>query len=185
MCHSLHPVGGDTRSKSNNTFCPLFLDSSHIPLREASARPNRYAALQSINPQPWRFTNDSLGLPHAHSMSVCLFLWVSVVCDAFFSTCLSTCFAHAACFVFGSVFITTFWYSFFFFYEFKRQLFHGAYWCTHNPAHMPILLFHQHLYYSDSYVCVSKNVYAFPSSSIFIHIYRHIHMHGLCSVVNL
>ena len=32
-------------------------------------------------------------------------------------------------------------------------------------------------------VCVSKHVYAFLSSSIFIHTYRHIHMYGLCSVL--
>ena len=37
----------------------------------------------SVNPQPWQFTNNSLGLPHAHSLSVCLFLWVCVVCVCF------------------------------------------------------------------------------------------------------
>ena len=39
----------------------------------------------SVNSQPWRFacfTNNSLGLPHAPSLSVCLFLWVCVVCGA-------------------------------------------------------------------------------------------------------
>ena len=39
-------------------------------------------ALPSVNLQPWRFTNNSLGLPPAHSLSVCLFLWVCVVCGA-------------------------------------------------------------------------------------------------------
>jgi len=29
---------------------------------------------RSVNPQPWRSTNNSLGLPHAQSLSVCLFL---------------------------------------------------------------------------------------------------------------
>ena len=33
---------------------------------------------RSVNPQPWRFTNNNLGLPHAPSLSVCLFLWVCV-----------------------------------------------------------------------------------------------------------
>jgi len=28
--------------------------------------------IQSVNLKPWYFTNDSLGLPHAHSFSVCL-----------------------------------------------------------------------------------------------------------------
>ena len=37
----------------------------------------------------------------------------------------------------------------------------------------------------NSCVCVSKNVYTFPSSSIFIHTYRHIHMYDLCSVLFL
>jgi len=39
--------------------------------------------LPSVNPQPWRSTNNSLGLPHAHSLSVCLFPWVYVVCVCF------------------------------------------------------------------------------------------------------
>jgi len=37
-------------------------------------------ARRSVNPQPWRFTNNSLGLPHAHSFSVCLFSCVCVMC---------------------------------------------------------------------------------------------------------
>jgi len=40
---------------------------------------------------------------------------------------------------------------------------------------MPILLFHLHLLFSNPCLCVFKHVYAFPSSSIFIHVYRHIH----------
>jgi len=83
MCHSLHPIGGDTRSTSNDTVYPFFLVSSHIPLREASAQPNCCVALRSVNSQPWRFTNNSLGLPYAHSLSVCLYLWVCVVCACF------------------------------------------------------------------------------------------------------
>jgi len=50
---------------------------------------------------------------------------------------------------------------------------------------MPILFFHLHLHFSNSCVCVSEHVYAFPSSPIFIHIYRHIHMYGLYSVLYL
>ena len=37
----------------------------------------------SVNPKPWRFTNNNLGLPHAHSLSVCLYLWVCVLCVCF------------------------------------------------------------------------------------------------------
>jgi len=76
-------------------------------------------------------------------------------------------------------------YFCFFLYNFKRHLCHGAYWCTHNHAHMPILFFHLHLHFSNSCLWVSKHVHAFPSSPIFIHIYRHIHMYGLCSVLYL
>ena len=35
----------------------------------------------------------------------------------------------------------------------------------------------------NSCVCVITHVYAIPSSSIFIHTYRHLHMYGLCSVL--
>ena len=59
----------------------------------------------------------------------------------FLSTWISTCVARAACFVFGSVFITTFLFSFFLFYKLNRHLCHGAYWYTHNHAHKPRLLF--------------------------------------------
>jgi len=44
-------------------------------------------------------------------------------------------------------------------------------------AHMPILLFRLHFHLCNSCVCVCKLVHTLPSSSIFIHIYRHIHMY--------
>jgi len=55
----------------------------------------------------------------------------------------------------------------------------------HDPALMPILVLHLHLPFSYSGLCVFKHVYAFPSSSIFIHMYRHIHMYICfdCSVM--
>jgi len=124
------------------------------------------------------------------------------------------------CFVSCSLLI--FLFSFFLFYQVNRHLCHGAYWCTHNPAHvprlLPIYIFISHLpptsrtlmlasKYTyifqyillpllfeplvplcvlirvNSCVCVSQHVYAFPSSSIFIHTYRHPHMYVLCSVL--
>ena len=39
-----------------------------------------------------------------------------------------------------SLIITISLFDFFFFCRFNRHLCHGAYWCTHNPAHMPKLL---------------------------------------------
>jgi len=45
--------------------------------------------------------------------------------------------------------------------------------------------FHLHLHLSNSCVCVSKHIYAFPSSSILIQIYYHIHKYVLCPVLYL
>jgi len=67
LCHTLTPSTRHVRELDKIVF-------RNIPPREASARTKRCAALQSVNPQPWRFTNDSLGLPHAHSFFVCRFL---------------------------------------------------------------------------------------------------------------
>jgi len=53
-------------------------------------------ALSSVNHQPWRFTNNSLGLPHTHSLSVCLFSLVCVVCVCFL-LCLSVYLCFARC----------------------------------------------------------------------------------------
>ena len=39
--------------------------------------------LLSVNPQSGRFTNNSLSVPHAHSLSVCLFLSICDVCVCF------------------------------------------------------------------------------------------------------
>ena len=52
--------------------------------------------IRSVNPQPWRFANKSLGLLHAHSLSDCLFLWVCVVC-VFFLLYLSFYLSCARC----------------------------------------------------------------------------------------
>jgi len=52
---------------------------------------SRLVGVPIVNPQPWRFTNNSTGLPRAHSVSmslcrvcmlsslpVCLFVWLFV-----------------------------------------------------------------------------------------------------------
>ena len=43
---------------------------------------SRLLRVPSVNAQPWRFTNNSLGLPHAHFFSIYLFLcvWFGCVC---------------------------------------------------------------------------------------------------------
>jgi len=79
--------------------------------------------------------------------------------------------------VFCSIFITILLFSFFFFYTFNRHLCHGAYWCTHNLAHIFILRFLLYFYFCNSCVCVCQLLNTLPSSSILIHIYRHIYMY--------
>jgi len=81
----------------------------------------------------------SVSLTHLPYLFACFYESVSCV-YAFFSTCFSTCVARAACFEFGSVSITTFVFSFSFFYQFNRHLCHDAYSCTHKSANMPKLL---------------------------------------------
>ena len=130
---------------------------------------------RSVNPLPWRFTNKSLGLPHAPSLSVCLFLWVCVLCVCFllylsFYLCCARC-----------IFCVLFHIHNTFFLKFDRNLCHSASWCTHNPAHVSIHLFHPHFRFSNPCICICQHVYAFPSSSTFIHTNRHIRMYGLCS----
>ena len=60
----------------------------------------------------------------------------------------------------------------------------------HILIHPPALLFEPlvplcGLLRVNSCGCVSQHAYAFFSSSIFIHTYRHLHMYGLCSVLCL
>jgi len=118
-------------------------------------------------------------------LSVCLFLWVCVVCVCFllymsFSLCCERCVVcvrfcihnHLSVFFLLSLRIQ---------YVSLVQL--SCY--THNPAHMSVLLFYLHVYYSDSCVCVSKGAYTFPCCSIFVHIYHHFYMYCLCYVVYL
>jgi len=58
----------------------------------------------------------------------------------------------------------------------SKQVFGRCSWYTHDPAQMSTLLSYLHVYFSNSCVCVSEPVYAFPSASIFVHIYHHFHV---------
>jgi len=106
----------------------------------------------------------------------CFYESVSCV-YTFLSACISFCVARAPCFVFCSIFITTFWVSFFVFYKFNRHLSHGAYWCTHRLANISIFIFRLHFHLSTSCIRVYQRVYALPSSSKFKYNYRYIHLH--------
>jgi len=142
-------------------------------------------ALRGVNPQPWRFTNNSLGLPPAHSFSVCLFSWVCVVC-VYFLLYLSFYLCCERCVVFTYFCIRN--HLFVLFLLFLRIRLMDLARCScyaHDPAHMSVLLFYLHVYYSNSCVCVSKHVYANPSSSISVRIYDHLHMYCSCYVLHL
>jgi len=56
-----------------NSYATLLLHSNSPPSRVRNSLTVEWA-LPSVNPQPLHFINNSLGLPHAPSLSVCLFL---------------------------------------------------------------------------------------------------------------
>jgi len=65
-----------------NPYYPCLIFIHYIRLR-VHWHGLRQVGVWSVNPQPWRFTNNSLGLPDAPFLSVCLFPWVWVVCVCF------------------------------------------------------------------------------------------------------
>jgi len=142
-------------------------------------------ALPSVNPQPWCFTNESLSLPYAHSLSFCLFLWICVICACFllylsFYLCCERWVAFADFCIHNHLF-----FLFLLFLPIRYIPLARCSCYMYNPAHMSVLLFYLHVYYSNSCVCVSKHVYVTASSSIFVHIYSHFHMYCLCYVLYL
>jgi len=132
--------------------------------------------LRRVNPQPWRFTNNNLGLPHVHSLFVGLFPWICVVCVCFLLY-LSVYLCCARCVFCALFYISTPFFFLFLLYKFNRHLCHGAYWCTHSLSHMPTLLFLLHFNLRISCVCVCQLVYALSSSCTWIYNHRHIHMY--------
>ena len=100
----------------------------------------------------------------------CFYESVSCVYAAF-STYLCTCDARAACFVFCSISLTALLFSF----SFSTNLI-DTYVTVPIDVRISLRIClkyfsHFHLHFSNSCVCVSKHVYAFPSSPILIHIY--------------
>jgi len=51
--------------------------------------------------------------------------------------------------VFCCILLPIFFFPFFCFYKFNTHSCHGVYWCTHNPAHMPVLFFQLYLPFSN------------------------------------
>jgi len=118
----------------------------------------------------------SVSLTHIPDLFNCFYESVSCV-YTFFSTCLSICVLCTAYFVCCSIFITTFFISFFFVYKFNRHLCHGAYWFTRSLACMPIFQSRLHLHSSNSCVCACQLVCTLFSFSTFIYNHRHIHVY--------
>jgi len=115
----------------------------------------------------------SVSLTHLPCLFACFYESVSRV-YAVFSTCLSTCVARAACFVFGSISLTAFLFSFFSSYKINRHLCHGACWCAHNPANMPTLVSHLRIIsLIPAYVCPNMYTHSppLPYSYTFITIF--------------
>jgi len=79
-----------TNKKTKKTKKTIICSKSPISsVAESSGFASCSICLRNLNPQPWRFSNNSIGLPPAHSLYICLFYEsVSCVC-ALFSTCLS------------------------------------------------------------------------------------------------
>jgi len=80
----------------------------------------------------------------------------------------------------GFAFITTFLFSFFFPCEFDPYLWYGAcYIC--DPAHMSVLPFYVHVYYSNSCICVFKHVCVPASCLCCVMLSTYTHVFVLCS----
>jgi len=152
----------------------------------------------------------SVSLAHIPCLFACLYESVSCLYD-FFSTCLSTCVASAAWFLFGFVIAgvpssqalagvwSPLWEEYIYLYIkldhlfvlfllFLRIQYISLVRCScyaYDHTHMSVLIFYLHVYYSDSWVCVSKHVEGFPSFSIFVHIHRHFHVYCLYCVLYL
>jgi len=76
---SRHPPLAPFTSQSHTPCKRTFQCAPNTPLNVVLTCPRGGFSRLSVSPQLWRFTNNSLGLPHAHSLSVCLFLSVCVV----------------------------------------------------------------------------------------------------------
>ena len=95
-----------------------------------------------------------------NSFSICIFISLipAYVClnmhthfpSLPYSYTIIAIFVCMLCVVFSTY--TLFLFPFFFIYKLNRPPCHGAYWCTHNPAHMCILFFHLHLHFFKSII---------------------------------
>ena len=110
-----HPFTSQSHPPHSVKWIFVLWCSPNIPLRECDYIDWRHNMLdvsfelRSVNPQPWRFTNNSFGLPHAQSFSVCLSSWVYIVCICFLLyLSVYLCFARCACCVLLHIHFTFF-----------------------------------------------------------------------------
>ena len=142
----------------------LFTSVPQIFLSESYGHPWGSLHNPSVNLQPWRFTHNSLGLPHTQSLCVCLSLWVYVV-----SVCFLLYLAVYLCFercVFN-VLLDIHWK----FFIFKNYIY------INGVAHIILLvwlyLFHQHFW--KFYSCVY--ILRWPTRNVFIYTCTYINTH--------
>jgi len=153
-----------------------FISVPQIFLSESCGFVSCSVCLQSVNPQSWHFTNNSLGLPLAYSLSVCLFLWICVVCVCFllylsFYMCCERCVVCGYFCIQNHLFVLFLLSLWIWYIPVVR-----CSWYMYDPAHMSVLLFYLNVYYSHSCVCVSKHVYV-PASCLccdLLSIYTHV-----------
>jgi len=69
--HLLAPIEVARKNEIQSWVCNIFAlrDGDYIDSRHNML--DVWFELWSVNPQPWHFTNNSFGLPHAHSFSPC------------------------------------------------------------------------------------------------------------------
>jgi len=70
-----HTLTHSTRHVSTlDKIVSKYSSQSHAPITESISCMRSSVRVPSVNSQPWRCTNNSLGLPPTHSLCVCLFL---------------------------------------------------------------------------------------------------------------
>jgi len=175
--HSIHQLGVDRAS--------VLWEEYYYSSQSTLARSTPSWCMECESPT-LALTNNSLGLPHAPSLCVCLFPWVCVMCVCFlpylsFYLCCARCVFSVLIYIYNHLFVFIFPFL---------QILIDTYVTVPIDVRTTLLLclssfFHLHLHFSNSCVWVCKHAYACPSSSIFMHVYRHIHLYVLCSVLYL
>jgi len=125
---TLHPTKTPS-TQSERNFCLIAFPKYSS---QSNQHGSRLVWVPSLNPEPWLFTNNSLGLPRAQSLSVCLFFWAYVVC-VYFLLYLSVylCFARCA--------FSTLFHMYWIFFQFQNiDIFECR--CKHDIVYMTLFV---------------------------------------------